>query len=1281
MFSALLGMSLGVASVVGVHLLSAQVALSVAMQERAVADVDLYLQQSTLTEEDYFGLRARWRAGALPEVAALFPLLEGEVFVAGQSYLLVGTDPLAAIQEGPQSTSETVPAAQPDMPGLAQFLATDSVYLPRRGADEVDLWVSKDLRLAGREVHVLGYTAPAGMILADLPTARAILRPAGETTTDELRLTRIGVRLAPAAQPSGLGARLLRLAGNFFPGVFAEPEITPLIGLGEHWLQVAAAEQNPGRQLFRSVLFNIAALSVLALVVAWLLTYQVACHALGRREQMFERLQSLGVSQNRLRRLTQLEGVVLGIFATIGGVLVGLLLANLLLSLALGRSFELVLQVSEYAWIKALVSGIGVAWFSYWLAARQTLFRASQPKSLAVSSGAVTLPSHGHTVSARHLRWRSSLFATALLVLFCWGLWTDTLVGAFGCIVVSAVLLIAYLPTLMRRLWRRTLTSAKQLAAVDWRSSSTLKMLGLRQVLVGQELRLGVSALALALATALGISIMVDSFRVAFLAMLDQRLADDVVVRVKPDAQASTRTLLEAQVSNIVDSMVWRGAQDVSIRGISGRIEFAEDTAQLFQRFLPQDLSSQDLSGARAADGQAHPPLDTVPLRDLQPVYLNESFALAQRIAVGASVELTGSRGTVTAFVAGLFTDFGEVRPRLLAARSLVLGLHHNAPLDQLYLDLKSATNVRDNIKTLLTSSQVTLQDQAQVRRRSIEAFEQTFAITRALTWLALLVAAVALANALLAHGLQQQGTAYKLTVLGVSRASQRRLRRSRAIYVTGAAILLALPLGLLIAWILCALVNPRAYGWSFPLQLGFSGVGWPLLGGALGGLLAVALGDAWVRRQTVRLTQVTTLPLVAGLFLLMWLQGCSADAEPDPSAPVTALGSEPALRVGGLLSGEAQGFSRATKVVPFVFPQDHGSHPEFRSEWWYLTCPLRALTGEAEYGIQFTLFRQALVPPAQIVGDDGWRTGQVFMAHAALTDVKAGQHFEESRLVRGHPALAGVHAGDLVGNKANPFALWLEDWRLQASPTSYTSGLGTGPGAGLDELELEVRSTEFTAHLGLLAVKPLVLQGDRGLSYKGSREASYYYSLPRLAARGSITTTDAQSAVAVNGACWLDREWSTSVLASNLVGWDWFALQFDAGGELMLFQLREAASSATGANSLHASPEYALRQQGKRISENGSATSLAGSALHFQPQRYWQDETGVRWPIEWRIGTPDGELRIVAALDDQKMRSSIAYWEGLVWVYRGAKRVGQGYLEMTGYSVQTDTGGVRDNG
>lgn len=1225
MLSALLGMTIGVASITGVHLLSAQIAHQVRNQAQPLGGVDLYLQRQgqTLTDDDYFRLREGWRAGSQPSIAAMFPLLEGAVELADQTLLLVSSDPLAvgvsfaAGASDPQrSETQTADNSAPSL-GFETYLAVNSVYLPSSLSDYATL--GERITLGDAQVQVLGFSAPEGVVLADLPTARAVLNTQA--------LSRIGVLLTDEARAVGGWPRVRHVVDRLFPGAVQMRAAPMLKGLAETagvggWAQVPAANASPTVQLLQSVLFNVAALSMLALVVAWLLTYQVACHALGRRQAMFARLQSLGVPKSRLRRLTLIEGGVLGLLATLLGILLGVWLANVLSALVQGNDFSWALGIERFVVLKALVSGIGVAGLSYALAARDELFDnkasgAQLPRQAAGKAG-----------------W---LWFAGLATVFLVGLLVPTsgLSGAFASILCCALLLIVFLPRLAAVAWRVTLVPEGSTTTAP---VAPMTLLGRRQVLVGQELRLGISALALALATALGISVMVDSFRGAFVDMLDRRLADDAVLVLHDPASEPARRELQQITADLTTTMLWRGVVPIESKGLTGRMEFAESFSGLLLRFVPQADAERAASLTNA-------------------VFVNESFARLQNLQVGDALSISGRAGAAEALLAGIFTDYGEVRPRLLGDASLVQQLHGGQPLTEAYVNTVNIAALRAAMTVWIDDGRLQLRDQSQVRSRSLQIFEQTFVITRALTWLALLVAVVALANALAAHSLQLAGTDRQLQVLGVSAVAARRLRLSRTFYAAGLALLLALPLGFAIAALLCGVVNPRAFGWSFPMQVTFSGVAWPMLGGMLGGALASGLGLWLARRQSAvaRKKAGVGRPAVASL-LAIFLIGCSDASEVQSAA--NQVDAAPTLRVGTVLGGAVEGFARATVVREFEFPQDHGAHPSFRSEWWYLTCPLQGAAGE--FGVQFTLFRQGLSGSHQLraQGEQDpittqWRNGQIYMAHAALTSVADGEHLEASRFARGHPRLAGV--------TVEPFAAWLENWRL--------NGVGSADGlTAPNAFELNVVTQNFAIDLQLQARKPIVLQGDRGLSYKGSREASYYYSLPRLDVTGQVALGGSAVAPAeqqaVTGACWFDREWSTSVLADGLVGWDWFALQFDDQTELMLFQLRTQGDVA-----LDSQHDRFARVQGKAVAADGSALSLIPGDLRFEPLRYWRDEQGIDWPVEWQIGVADRQLRVQAALDDQRMRETLAYWEGLVWVYDGNKRVGQGYLEMTGYS------------
>jgi predicted secreted hydrolase len=189
--------------------------------------------------------------------------------------------------------------------------------------------------------------------------------------------------------------------------------------------------------------------------------------------------------------------------------------------------------------------------------------------------------------------------------------------------------------------------------------------------------------------------------------------------------------------------------------------------------------------------------------------------------------------------------------------------------------------------------------------------------------------------------------------------------------------------------------------------------------------------------------------------------------------------------------------------------------------------------------------------------------------------------------------------------------------------------------------------------------LKPVVLQGNRGLSAKGPGQASYYYTLPRLAVSGEVRSEGLT--VPVSGSAWLDREWSTSVLSDDQQGWDWFALQFDSGEELMVFQLRR---------------ESGLRDpydQGLWVAADGTSRQLRTQDFQLEPRRYWQDADGTAWPVAWQLHVmgPEGprQLWVEAAVDDQRMETLLIYWEGLVRVFdETGARIGTGYMELTGH-------------
>jgi predicted secreted hydrolase len=341
--------------------------------------------------------------------------------------------------------------------------------------------------------------------------------------------------------------------------------------------------------------------------------------------------------------------------------------------------------------------------------------------------------------------------------------------------------------------------------------------------------------------------------------------------------------------------------------------------------------------------------------------------------------------------------------------------------------------------------------------------------------------------------------------------------------------------------------------------------------------------------------------------------------------------------------SGDLAGFARALAPRPFVFPADFGPHPEFRTEWWYYTGNLETSAGR-HVGFQLTFFRVALAPPqrAAVERASAWSATQLYLAHFALTDT-AGRRFHAwSRLDR--------EALGLAGSRAYPFRVWLDDW----SAESLAAG-------GLP-VRLRAAEGEVAIDLVLESDKPAVLQGDRGLSQKGSEpgNASYYYSLTRMRARGTVRV--GAESLEVSGLAWMDREWSTSALGPDLVGWDWLALQLDDGRDVMVYQLRRR----DGTQDAHSA--------GSLVAADGATRPLAREDARLEELDHWTSpRSHVRYPSRWRLTIPGADLRleITPRLPDQELIVGTRYWEGAVRVEgRSAGRPisGRGYVELVGY-------------
>jgi predicted secreted hydrolase len=329
-------------------------------------------------------------------------------------------------------------------------------------------------------------------------------------------------------------------------------------------------------------------------------------------------------------------------------------------------------------------------------------------------------------------------------------------------------------------------------------------------------------------------------------------------------------------------------------------------------------------------------------------------------------------------------------------------------------------------------------------------------------------------------------------------------------------------------------------------------------------------------------------------------------------------------------LGKNAEGFAPVTPGMVFDFPADHGPHPDYRIEWWYVTANLVDKAGNA-YGAQWTLFRQAMRPGAQ---SQGWANQQVWMGHAAVT--RADTHRYRETFARGGVGQAGV--------EAKPFLAWIDSWEMRGGEAMRDERVAP--------LEIRASAEDFAYALRLDADRALVLQGDAGYSKKSDRgQASYYFSQPYFKATGSITIDEKPTEV--TGQAWMDREWSSQPLAPDQTGWDWFSLHLNSGEKLMLYRLRQK----DGRNNLF----------GNWIEPDGRSVEIASADNKMTPA-ISTDVEGRKIPTRWNIAIPAHDLRIETTPLNARswMGTSFPYWEGPI-SFSGSHS-GVGYLELTGY-------------
>ncbi len=352
--------------------------------------------------------------------------------------------------------------------------------------------------------------------------------------------------------------------------------------------------------------------------------------------------------------------------------------------------------------------------------------------------------------------------------------------------------------------------------------------------------------------------------------------------------------------------------------------------------------------------------------------------------------------------------------------------------------------------------------------------------------------------------------------------------------------------------------------------------------------------------------------------------------------------------------AADKNGYLKVTGPCHLTFPADHGSHPGFRTEWWYYTGNLASENG-SRYGYQLTFFRSQISPP----GADHhwpkpaskWRTQQIYLAHAAVSDLSAGRHLAVEDVARGALGLAGV-----ARNQNQITTVHLKNWSAKIGPAMQA---------------LKTSTDSFAFDLQLTPQKKPVLHGEAGYSRKGGSpdSASCYYSFTRLKTKGDLTL-DGKS-IAVEGLSWMDHEFSTAPLEPEIKGWDWFSLILSDGTEVMIYLLRQKDGTINAASS------------GTFVDPAANSRHLTRKDFKIEVLDTWKSpDSGGIYPSRWQLKVLPLSLdvSITSNLADQEMKTTastgVTYWEGSVSLSGTVKDIkvdGVGYVELTGYAKAFD--------
>ncbi|WP_342376769.1 ABC transporter permease [Myxococcus stipitatus] len=808
----LVGIALGVAVVVSIDLASGSAMRAFERSTDAVAGRathQLLGGTSGLPERVYRDLRVR------PDAPVSAPVVEGyaQATVGDRRTLtLLGMDPFA---EAPFRDFSS--GASGDVSTLLTEPGT--VLLSARAARALGVGVGDMLpvRVAGRDakLRIMSLIAPANedtaravesLALMDLSTAQELLAQEG-------RLTRVDLIL-----PGG-DAQAEQLRATLPPG-------TELVR--------ASARTGTLEQMTRAFRTNLTALSLLALVVGMFLIYNTMTFSVVQRRGLLGRLRAVGITRRELFALVLGEALVLGVVGTVAGLLLGIILGRGLVGLITQTLNDLYFVVSVRRLVLeplTLAKGLGLGLGATVLAALVPAWEAARSAPVTTLRRS-TLEDVSRTRAPKLALMGLALLASGVGMLN-WP--THALlpayVGLFGVLLGAALLV----PWLTERL---SLLAAVPLGL----SFGLLGRMAARSVRTSlSRTAVALAALMVAVATTVGVGLMVSSFRGTVMSWLEASLLADVYI--------SPATMVARRESASLTPGLAEHLR--ATPGIAGSSSLRLTHVQVNGRLT--DLSAVDLSHTTARPYRFKQGDDASVWRELESstdaLIVSEPLSFHRGVKVGDTVQLATDRGLHAFRVVGVYFDYGSDVGTVLMPRATydrwfddrgVSGVAlYAAPGQDLDALLASVRERAGDTQALLIRSNRSL------RQMSMEVFDRTFTITQVLRLLAICVAFVGVLSALMSLQLERARELAVLRAMGLTPGQLWGLVSLQTGLLGLLAGLFSLPLGVGLAYILVHVINQRSFGWTLRLAVSPETLGQALLLALVAAALA-GLYPAW---------------------------------------------------------------------------------------------------------------------------------------------------------------------------------------------------------------------------------------------------------------------------------------------------------------------------------------------------------------------------------------------------------------------------------------------------